>query len=212
MIHAVSADDKTGYGRGPKGARTRRRIMDATAAMLAERPFAEIRITEIARAAGTTQANFYTYFTNIEDVILVIAREVNLDDLAVHLEPDWEGEAGLEHARQLMNAAISLWRRHRGVLSIVGHLADKQVGEFAAVRVRQVRQVYKAIEMKVRKAQAAGRISLAVAPRLVGYEGLGIIGATGDRYELLINSGFSHATLVETNARLLHMMTTGERL
>ncbi len=194
---------------GPKGARTRRRIMDATAKMLAERPFADIRITEIARAAGIVQPNFYTYFANIEEVILAVAGEVSVDSLAAYLEPDWDGEEGLVHARRLVEAALQLWLKHRGVFSIVGVLADKRHGEFAAARVRQMRVIYKSFEAKVRRAQAAGRIHAALTPRLVGYECVSIIGSAGQKYELLIASGFTHEQLVETTARLLHSIATG---
>jgi AcrR family transcriptional regulator len=202
-------DAKGSQNHGPKGNRTRRRIMDATARMLAERPFADIRITEIARAAGIVQPNFYTYFANIEEVILAVAGEVSVDSLGVYLEPDWDGEAGLVHARQLVEAAIELWLQHRGVFSIVGVLADKRHGEFAAARVRQMRVIYKSFEAKVRKAQTEGRIDAAVTPRLVGYECVSIIASTGQKYELLMASGFTHDQLVETTARLLHSIATG---
>lgn len=198
--------------RGPKGERTRRRILDATAALLAERSYADIRITEIARTAGIVQPNFYTYFASIEDAVLALAREISADGLSVHLDPDWDGEGGIEHARSLAEAAIDLWRRHREVFSIVGALADKRHGDFAAVRVNQMRALYKAFEAKIRKGQAAGRISADITPRLAGYECVGVIASAGQRYELLIASGFTHRELVETTARLLHLIATGGQL
>ena len=63
---AAQIGDKNAQPRETKGARTRRRIMDATAAMLAERPFNDVRITDIARAAEIVQPNFYTYFASLE--------------------------------------------------------------------------------------------------------------------------------------------------
>jgi AcrR family transcriptional regulator len=196
-------------GRGPKGARTRQRIMDATAAILGNRPFADLRITEIARAADIAQPNFYTYFSSVEDVVLAIAREISVDSLAAYLEPDWDGEAGVAHARRLVEAAIELWLEHRGIFSLVGLLADKRHGDFPALRVRQMRVIHKSFEAKILRAQAAGRIHPSVTPRLAGYECTGIINSTGQKYELLIASGFSHGQLVETTARLLHLMATG---
>ena len=206
---SVAATAKSDQTLGPKGNRTRRRIMDATAQMLTDRPFADIRITEIARAAEIAQPNFYTYFANVEEVILAVAREVSADALCVHLDPDWSGEAGLEHARRLVGAAIELWLQHRGVFAIVGILADKRHGEFAVTRVRQMRNLYKGFETKIRQAQAAGRLPPSVTPRLAGYECVGIIFSAGQKYELLMASGFTHDQLVETTARLLHMIATG---
>lgn len=208
---ALQVDGKDGPSPGSKGARTRQRILDATAALLTERPFADIRITEIARAAKIAQPNFYTYFASVEEVILAIAKSVSADDLGAYIERDWEGEAGLEHARQLVIAAIDLWRRHREVFAIVAVLADKRHGEFAAVRVRQMRAIYKSFEAKIRAAQASGRLAPEITPRLAGYECVSVLASTGQRYELLIASGFSHDQLVETTARLLHLIATGSR-
>jgi AcrR family transcriptional regulator len=208
---AALPDKKPGQPRGPKGERTRRRILDVTALLLAERPFNEIRVTEIARAANIAQPNFYTYFANIEEAVLALARETSADGLEAHLEPDWDGEAGLVHARRLVEAAIELWSRHHAIFAIVGMLADERHGEFAAVRVRQMRVIYKSFETKIATAQAAGRLPPALTPRLVGYECVGILSSTSTRYELLRASGFSHDQLVETTARLLHLIATGSR-
>jgi hypothetical protein len=84
-------------------------------------------------------------------------------------------------------------------------------GPFAAVRADQMRTVFGAFEDKIRHAQATSGVSEAISPRLAGYECVNILGSTGAKYDLLMASGFSHRRLVETTARLLHMMVTGER-
>jgi AcrR family transcriptional regulator len=195
--------------RGQKGLRTRRRILDVTAALLADTPVGDLRVTEIARAADIAQPNFYTYFANVEEAILALAQEISADSLVAFIEPDWDGEAGVAHARRLVEAAIKLWALHAPVFAIVSVLADRRRGEFAAVRVRQMRMVYKAFEAKVRQAQARGRMPPQITPRLAGYECVGVIGSIGQRYSLLLASGFTHDQLVETTARLLHLIATG---
>lgn len=192
--------------RGQKGARTRRRIMDATARLLEERPVGDIRITEIARAADIAQPNFYTYFPSIEAVILALAEEVSADGLADFVEPEWQGEAGLGLSRQLTEAGIALWRDNAAILCIVNLLADTQHGEFADLRVRQMRKLTRAMETKVVHAQAAGRLSPAIQPRLAAYECITVLASAGYRYELLRASGFSHEELVETTAQLVHRL------
>jgi AcrR family transcriptional regulator len=196
---------------GSKGERTRRRILDATLRLLAQRPLFEVRVTDVTRAAGVAQPHFYAYFASLEDALLAAAKEVSGDELKVHLEPDWSGEAGLAHARALVEAAIAFWRRNKAILTIVGVLADRMHGPFAAVRADQMRTVFGAFEDKIRHAQATGSLSDAISPRLAGYECVNILGSTGAKYDLLMASGFSHRRLVETTARLLHMMVTGER-
>ena len=196
---------------GSKGERTRRRILDATLRLLAQRPLFEIRVTDVTRAAGVAPPNFYAYFTSLEDAILAAAREVSGDALRVHLEPDWSGEAGLAHARTLVEASIAFWRRNKEILTLVGVLADRSHGPFPAVRADQMRTVFGAFEDKIRRAQALGHVSEAISPRLAGYECVNILGSTGAKYDLLMASGFSHRRLVETTARMLHMIVTGER-
>lgn len=180
-----------------------------TAALLAERPLADIRVTEIARAAGIAQPNFYTYFANIEEAVLALARETSFDTLTVYLDHDWDGEPGMEHARRLVEAALEVWGQHKAVFAIVNVLADQRRGEFAAVRVQAMRSVYKAFEAKIAQAQAAGRLSKAITPRLAGYECISVLSSMSLRYQLMMASGFNHEQVVETTARLLHLIATG---
>ena len=201
--------NKLGQSLGPKGVRTRRRIMDATAILLAERSFSDVRITDIARAAHIAQPNFYTYFASVDDVLWALAEEVSLDALARHLEPDWAGPEGVALARKLMEDAFALWEDHRAILGLAWFLADKRQGEFPDLRIRQVRTFFKAFEVQIRRSQDAGRISRAVNARLAGYECVGLISSAAIKYALLVESGFSHRHLVETNARLIHMIVTG---
>jgi AcrR family transcriptional regulator len=196
-------------GLGLKGAHTRRRIMAATADFIGTRPFADVRITEIAQAAQIAQSSFYNYFTSVEDVIRALAEDVSLEPLARLVEVDWSGRGGLSLSRQLMEAAFELWQEHRAVLNLVWFLADERQGMFPELRTRQVRGLYKAFEAQVRRSQATGRIAPEIHPRLAGYECVGLIASAATRYGLLLRSGFTHAQLVETNARLLHMIATG---
>ncbi len=183
--------------------------MNAAVELLARRPFTDIRATQIARLANMPQSNFYSYFGNVEAVILAVAGEVSTDSLTVFLEADWAGEVGVEQAQRLVESALNLWRQHKDILSLVGVLADRRHGAFPALRVRQMRALYKAFEAKVVQAQAAGAIQATVTARLVGYECVGLLTSIGQAHDLLIASGFTQDDLVETTARLLHRMATG---
>jgi AcrR family transcriptional regulator len=208
----ISPDEASGIQQlGAKGRRTRQRIMEATAELLSERAFGDIKITEIARMAGVTQPNFYTYFKGVEAVVLALAEAFlhEPERLDAHFEEEWSGPGGLEAARKLVKSAIQVVERNRPLLGFVNLLADKNYGEFQDMRARLWRRLYKAFEGEVRKAQAAGRISKVVQPRLAGYECVGLVLSISVRYELLRESGFSHSQLVNTTAALLHSMATG---
>jgi AcrR family transcriptional regulator len=204
-----SGPNKLGQSLGPKGARTRRRIMEATEALVSSRPFSEVRITDIARAAHIAQPNFYTYFGSVEDVIRELGREISLESLAHYLDEDWSEPGGMVLARRLVEDAFDIWRKHHAVISLFWYFADKRHAGFPELRVQQTRVLYKAFEAQVRRSQAAGRISRAVQPRLAGYECIGLLSSAGGKYDLLVESGFSHKQLIETNARLVHMIATG---
>jgi AcrR family transcriptional regulator len=206
---AEQGPNKLGQSLGPKGARTRRRIMKATETLVATRPFSDVRITDIARAAHIAQPNFYTYFASVEDVVRELGREISLEGLARHLEPDWAGAQGLALARKLTEEAFEIWRLHHAVIGLFWFFADKRHADFPELRIQQTRVLYKSFEKQIRRAQAAGRLSRVIQPRLAGYECVALISSAAGKHELLKESGFSHKQLIETNARLIHMIATG---
>ena len=200
---------KSGQPLGAKGARTRRRIMEATSALIAERSFADVRITDVARVAEIAQPNFYTYFNSVEDVVRALAEEVSLDPLARLLEPDWSSPDGLSLARQFVEEAFALWKSHQAIMALSWFFADKRHSDFPQLRIRQVRSLYKGFEAQIRRSQDAGRVDAAVQPRLAGYECVGLISSAATKFTLLVESGFTREQLIETNARLLRMIATG---
>ena len=60
----VLAEDR----RLKKGARTRLRLLSATAALLQETYFHSLRIADICQAANVSQGTFYLYFTDKMDI------------------------------------------------------------------------------------------------------------------------------------------------
>lgn len=58
-----------------EGSDTRRRLLDATIAVLAERGESAVRLVEIAEAAGIRQPSIYHFFPNREALILEAHRE-----------------------------------------------------------------------------------------------------------------------------------------
>jgi AcrR family transcriptional regulator len=67
--------NKQGQVIGPKGSRTRARIMQATAGMLAAKALRDCAVADIAKAAGMSSATFYLYFEDVADVVLALVAE-----------------------------------------------------------------------------------------------------------------------------------------
>src|ERR1700728_3684938 len=58
---------------GERGLQTRQRLLDATVELLSATSWRSVKVTDIAREAGTSPATFYQYFANVEEVIRVLA-------------------------------------------------------------------------------------------------------------------------------------------
>jgi TetR/AcrR family transcriptional regulator len=57
---------------GPRAARTRAQIVDATRVLFLERGYAATRISDITAACGISRAGFYTYFKDKRDVFVLL--------------------------------------------------------------------------------------------------------------------------------------------
>lgn len=85
---------------GQRGTDTRRRILEGTMAVLAEVPYAELRVELIADKAGCSRPAFYQYFSSKDDAFFALAAQVGREmiDLAEQLgkvTPDADGLARL---------------------------------------------------------------------------------------------------------------------
>lgn len=194
---------------GAKGERTRRKILDATAELLEARPYGQIKVSEIARSADVVQPTFYTYFQSLEDVLLVLARERNLDAIAPHFEPSWLGQEGLEHVRAMVKAVTGHWRENFAIFNTTNLIADQGNEAFGRARLRQMRALLDGLESKVREAQASGRLDPGIQPRLGAQQAVALMVAIGQQQAHYESSGFNNMTVVDTSARMVHAITGG---
>lgn len=191
---------------GAKGLRTRRRIMDATHRLLESCGYHDLRITDIAREADILQPNFYAYFQSLEDVICALAEDVSTNHLAAVTRDTQQVE---DWAVTMVEMAVPLWRDNRNLFAIVGLLADKQHGDFPALRQRQTYAACRAFAGMIEAAQRKGRLPERIDPRIGAYACFSIVSSMCEKYALLTASGFTHDQVVHTTADMLRMMATG---
>ena len=68
----VESTNKLGHRIGARGGRTRQAILDATRNLLNARHYGDIRVSDLASAAGVSPSNFYTYFKTVEEPVLAL--------------------------------------------------------------------------------------------------------------------------------------------
>jgi AcrR family transcriptional regulator len=205
----VVAQDGRPVGR--RGAQTRRKLLDATAQLLEDRGIRDLRVVDIAREVGTSPATFYQYFRDVEDAVLELASDVGteLHPLAALLDPSWEGDAGLDAARRLVDGFVDYWDRHRAVLRTRNLAAQEGDARFREVRNRTLGVFTQRISAKVAESQAGGRVVAELSPAAAGAAMVALVERMAAFHYDLEPLGITRTDLVETTARIVPQTVTG---
>jgi AcrR family transcriptional regulator len=129
---------------GPRGMATRNRLIECTAAMVRNTPYSDLRVTDVARAAGTSPATFYQYFVDLDAALLVLATETT--ETGVELagfiaQRGWAGTAGYESAQVLVESFLDFWQAHQPVLRVVDLLTEEGDVRFRQARVHMLNSI-----------------------------------------------------------------------
>lgn len=192
--------DLSGRPLGQRALKKRRQLMDATADLLKKHTLRDLRVVDIARAVGTSPATFYQYFKDVEDVVLQLAEEATakMPSLTKMFEGEWEGDEGLEKAREVVDAFIQYWDEHGAVLRVRNVAADEGDVRFLVMRSQATTPLLSAMTKKIEARQntlkplAAAVAMGAILDRLSAYR------------KELESLGLSRADIVETSAQILH--------
>lgn len=209
---AMRLVDQNGRPLGPRAVATRRRLLEATEALLDERRVREVSVVEIARRAGTSPATFYQYFKDVEEATLELAREAGarVPEALEPLRADWRGARGLDAARALVEAFLRRWDQHRAVLLFTNVAAEQGDRRFRKVRTQAMHPLIEALAAKVgemREAREPGRDP--VHPVAAAAALAAILERLAAYHEELETLGVGRTDLVETVARILHQTVTG---
>lgn len=198
---------------GRRAQLTRRRLLDATAELLATTSILDLAVVDIARKVGSSPATFYQYFRDVEEAVLALSEEVGdeLHGLAVLLDTPWRGAAGLDSAKALVDGFIDYWDRHRAVLRTRNLAAQEGDRRFRLVRNRALGVITNRLSDKIADGKTAGRVAEGITP----YAAAGAMVAMMERmaaYHFEFEGrGVSREAMVETMAHILHQTVTGRR-
>jgi AcrR family transcriptional regulator len=216
--------DQAGRPLGPRALRTRRRILEATTELLDEKPLRDMRVIDIARRVGSSPATFYQYFKDVEDVVLHLAAQAKeATPLLVELiAGDWEGEAGFERGKRIVNLVIDHWERYSPVLRARNNASDEGNLALREERMAAMMPLVGAFERAIARSHARATAEGEVAPGM-GWSGGPtdpLVGATAlasclerlSMYHTWIEDlGSTREKLVETTATFMQAMITSRR-
>ena len=169
---------------GRRGLATRQRLLECTAGLLVATPWRSIKVIDIARQAGTSPATFYQYFENVEAAITVLAEE-------------------------LVEGFMDYWESNRAVFRVVELTTVEGDLRFQGLRVRALNSVTVTLARVIAhhagtSGSPAGTDPMAAAGTLVAM----LAQVAGHRYGFEF-WGIRTASLVDSQARLLHWSVTG---
>lgn len=196
---------------GRRGRATRQRLLECTAELLVATPWRSIKVIDIAREAGTSPATFYQYFENVEVAITVLAEELveGAGVLAGLVDGDWSEGASWDTAVGVVEGFMDYWERNRAVFRVVELTTVEGDLRFQGLRVRALNAVTVTLARVIATAAGgtgspAGSDPMAAAGTLIAM----LAQVAGHRYGFEF-WGIRTASLVDSQARLLHWSVTG---
>jgi AcrR family transcriptional regulator len=144
---------------GPRGLATRNKLIACTESIVATTPYSDLRVTDVARAAGTSPATFYQYFVDLDAALLVLASQVTetgsqLADFVQNRK--WRGKPGYASACELVDGFLEFWQANLPVLRVVDLLTEEGDARFRQARVHMLNSITLALADAIADAKPEG--------------------------------------------------------
>ncbi len=203
--------DQSGRRLGPRALQTRRRLLEATTALLGAKSVRDIKVVDIAKKVGTSPATFYQYFKDVEAAALCLAEEAVEEMPAVVelIDRTWRGQKGLDNAREIVDRFVHHWDDHRAVLLLRNLAADEGDRRFQKVRREALTPVLDHLARQIEESQKAGRIAPELSPYAAAAALASILERLAAYHKELEYFGVTRDQLVETCGRILFQTVTG---
>jgi len=192
-----------GQKMGRKGRETRRRVMDAALELLKTSSYKDLTVSEIASEAGLSNATFYVYFKDVEEVLYacVQAAALDLGELHALLDAEWTPGNVREQVRKFVEVYNALWEKYRVELRVRNLEADQGNLRFLNLRVETTRTLLQKLGKKIAQLnpelQHPQQIAVAIHAAL---------GALAAQHDIGITSATGH-TRKKLNAGIAEMIT-----
>lgn len=205
--------DQSGRVVGPRGLQTRDQLLDAMAALLAQRSLREIRVVDVARRVNTSPATFYQYFEDVDEAVLRLAERASerMPGILALMDRSWQGKKGFETALAIVEAFIGHWDAHHAVLRLLSLRSDEGDRRFLKLRRDAMTPVLQALAKLILEGQRDGRVWKRMHPIAAAAALAAILERLAAYHRSLEGLGVTREDLVETSASILYQTVTGRR-
>jgi AcrR family transcriptional regulator len=196
---------------GERALATRRRLLDAAAALLERDGVLELKVVDITRKVGAAPATFYQYFADVDAAILALAEEATEDEhpLLSHLVPPWSDPSDFERATAFVDAYIQFWTDHRAILRLRNLKAEEGDTSFRQVRSKAHLLIMRAMTDMIGTSRANGRIPTSLDPFATAAAMLAMVERLLAYQPELNRRGSSKKAIRETLATILFQTLSG---
>jgi len=149
-----------GQAMGPKGLKTRRRLIDATVELLETTSLRDLRVIDIARTARGSPATFYVYFPDVSDAVLAAISELSQATPAMMeiIDGEWSGQQASARGAALVETYMRFWGDHRTLFRVRNLSAEEGDRRFIDARAWSVAPILEAMAKRIEEAQAQNRV------------------------------------------------------
>jgi AcrR family transcriptional regulator len=116
---AAEPGDAAGKALGEKGARTRRRLLEAAERVFADLGYHDASIVKITEAAGVSQGTFYLYFTGKQGIFDLLVEDLNTRLRRAMSEASVKGETRMEKERLGFEAFFRFTAEHPALYRVI---------------------------------------------------------------------------------------------
>jgi AcrR family transcriptional regulator len=154
---------------GRRGRATRQRLLESARELLETTAYRDLKVVDIARAAGTSPATFYQYFPDIETAMLALARDLAdvggraLRDLVA--QGDWSPACAFATAQALAEGYLEFWEQHRALIGVIDLATLEGDLRFREIRTALLSGATEALQAAISGGVAAGRLPEDTDPR-----------------------------------------------
>jgi AcrR family transcriptional regulator len=160
-----------------RGARTRRRLLEAAEQVFFELGYHDASIVKITEAAGVAQGTFYLYFASKQEIFAELVRDLNLRVRRAMAEASTKGKTRLEAERLGFQAYFRFTAAHPALYRVI------RQAEFASPETLQLHyeRIAEGYIEGLRHAMDAGEIERA-DPEILAWALMGVGELVGMRW------------------------------